>query len=107
MSSKRTRRHYPAEKKAEILRRHMVDKVPISDLCNELSLQPSLFYQWQRQVHENLASALEKPVVGPSPREKELEAENARLKAQLAKKDSVIAEIAQEYTELKKERGEP
>ena len=27
--------------------------------------------------------------------------------AQLAKKDSVIAEIAQEYTELKKERGEP
>lgn len=107
MSSKRTRRHYPAEKKAEILRRHMVDKVPISDLCNELSLQPSVFYQWQRQVHENLASALEKPVVGPSAREKELEAENARLKAQLAKKDSVIAEIAQEYTQLKKERGEP
>jgi transposase-like protein len=68
MSSKRVRRHYPAEKKAEILRRHMVDKVPISDLCNELSLQPSVFYQWQRQAHENLATALEKPAPGPSPR---------------------------------------
>jgi transposase len=107
MSSKRVRRHYPAEKKAEILRRHMVDKVPISDLCNELSLQPSVFYQWQRQAHENLATALEKPAPGPSLREKALEAENARLKAQLARKDSVIAEIAQEYTQLKKELGEP
>jgi len=107
MSSKRARRHYPAEKKAEILRRHMVDRVPISELCNELSLQPSVFYHWQRQAHENLALALEKPVEGPSPRERALEAENALLKARLAKKDSVIAEIAQEYTQLKKELGEP
>jgi transposase-like protein len=26
-------------------------------LCNELGLQPSVFYQWQRQVLDNLASA--------------------------------------------------
>ena len=107
MSSKRSRRHYPPETKAEILRRHLVDKVPISELCNELGLQPSLFYQWQRQVHDNLSSALTAGPQGPSRREKELEVENARLKAQLAKKDSVIAEIAQEYTQLKKALGEP
>ncbi len=85
----------------------MVDRVPISELCNELSLQPSVFYQWQRQAHENLALALEKSVEGPSLRERELEAENALLKARLAKKDSVIAEISQKYTQLKKELGEP
>lgn len=108
MSKKRSRRHFTTEQKVEILRRHMVEKVPVSDLCNELEIQPSVFYQWQRQVHDNLAGALTTPTpAGPSRREKDLTAENARLKAQLAKKDGVIAEIAAEYTQLKKELGEP
>lgn len=42
MSKKRSRRHFTTEQKVEILRRHMVDKVPVSDLCNELGLQPSV-----------------------------------------------------------------
>jgi transposase-like protein len=54
-SSKRSRRHFTIEQKVAILKRHMVDKVPVSDLCNELGLQPSVFYQWQRQALENLA----------------------------------------------------
>jgi transposase-like protein len=108
MSKKRSRRQYTTEQKVEILRRHMVDKVPVSDLCNELGIQPSVFYQWQRQVHDNLAGALTTPAAaGPSRREKELAAEVAQLKAKLAKKDGVIAEIAAEYTQLKKELGEP
>jgi hypothetical protein len=87
----------------------LVDKVPVSDLCNELGLQPSVFYHLLRQVHENLAGALATTPApsGPSKREKELAAENAQLKAKLAKKDGVIAEIAAEYTHLKKELGEP
>ncbi len=108
MSKKRSRRNYTTEQKVEILRRHMVDKVTVSDLCNELGIQPSVFYQWQRQVHDNLAGALTTPgLTGPSRREKELVAENTQLKAKLAKKDGVIAEIAAEYTQLKKELGEP
>jgi transposase-like protein len=107
MSKKRSRRHYTTEQKVEILRRHMVDKVPVSELCNELGLQPSVFYQWQRQVHENLAGALTASVPGPSRREKELTAKVAQLEARLAKKDGVIAEIAAEYTLLKKQLGAP
>jgi transposase len=45
-SSKRSRRHFTTEQKVAILKRHMVDKVPVSDLCNEENLQPSVFYQW-------------------------------------------------------------
>lgn len=107
--SKRSRRNYTTEQKVALLRRHLVDKVPVSDLCNELGLQPSVFYHWLRQVHENLAGALttSPAPAGPSKREKELAAENAQLKAKLAKKDGVIAEIAAEYTQLKKELGEP
>ncbi len=108
MSKNRTRRKYTIEQKVEILRRHMVDKVPVSDLCNELGLQPSVFYQWQRQVYDNLAAALTSPpAVGASKREKVLAAEVARLEGRVAKKDAVIAEIAQEYTQLKKALGEP
>lgn len=108
MSQKRTRRKYTIEQKVEILRRHIVDKVPVSDLCNELGLQPSVFYQWQRQAFENLGAALNPSAAeGPSAREKQLAAEVARLEGRLAKKDAVIAEIAQEYTQLKKALGEP
>jgi len=107
--SKRSRRHFTTEQKAALLRRHLVDKVPVSDLCNEIGLQPSVFYQWLRQVHENLAGALTTTPapLGPSKREKELAAEVAQLKAKLAKKDGVIAEIAAEFTQLKKDLGEP
>jgi len=106
-NSKRTRRQYTPEQKAAILKRHMVDKVPVSDLCNELGLQPSVFYQWQRQVFENLVGALSGPVPeGPSKREKQLTAEVNQLKARVAKKDEVIAEISAEYVQLKKDLGE-
>src|SRR5690606_30417425 len=47
-----------ALQRVEILRRHMVDELPSSGLCNGLGLQPSVFYQWQRQLHDNLAGAL-------------------------------------------------
>lgn len=106
----RSRRQFTTEQKAAILRRHLVDKIPVSDLCNELKLQPSVFYQWLRQVHDNLAGALGPPAPtssGPSKREKELAAKNAHLEARLAKKDGVIAEISAEYVQLKKELGEP
>jgi transposase-like protein len=107
--SKRSRRKYTTEQRVAILREHMVDKVPVSDVCNKhAGLPPSVFYQWQRQVHDNLAGALTTPAAaGPSKREKELAAEVARLKERLAKKDGVIAEISAEYVTLKKELGEP
>jgi transposase len=104
----RTRRQFSIEEKAAILRRHLVDKTPIADICNELSLQPSLFYQWLRQVHDNLAGALAPATPAePSKREKELATKVAYLEGRVAKKDSVIAEISAEYVQLKKELGEP
>ncbi|MFN7147644.1 MAG: transposase, partial [Myxococcota bacterium] len=78
----------------------------ISELCAEYDLQPSVFYYWQTQAFANLTSALEPPVTTTS-REKELEREVEALKAKLAKKDSVIATISEEYVSLKKALGEP
>lgn len=107
--AKRSRRQFSTEQKVAILKRHFVDKVPISDLCEEYKLQPSVLYQWQRQVFENLGTVFD--VAGrpgrPPNREKQLEARVEHLEAKLAKKDGVIAEISAEYVQLKKELGEP
>ena len=47
----------PVEKVA-ILRRHLLDHVPVSDLCDEHQLSPTLFYLWQKQFFENGSGGL-------------------------------------------------
>jgi transposase len=107
MSNKRTRRRHTSEQKAELLRRHHIEKVPISSLCDEQKLQPSLFYDWQRQLFARAATAFEQTGARPVTREAELESKIAQLEARLARKDTIIAEISEEYVKLKKELGEP
>ena len=53
--SKQTRRRFSPEQKAVVVRRHLVDKVPVSDLCDESKIQPSMFYAWQKQTPSRLA----------------------------------------------------
>lgn len=106
--SKQGRRHRTAEEKAVILRRHLQDKVPVSDICNEEQLQPSLFYEWMRALLANAPAALEGSTRRKTPAaDKGLEAKVAQLERKLARKDEVIAEISEEYVRLKKELGEP
>ena len=56
---KKHRKHYTPEEKVAILRRHLVEGVPISDLCDESGLQPTVFYRWQKEFFENGAAAFQ------------------------------------------------
>jgi transposase len=56
---KKQRKHYALEETVAILRRHLVEGVPISDLCDELGLQPTVFYRWQKEFFENGAAAFQ------------------------------------------------
>ena len=103
---RKRRRSFTAEQKAAILRRHHVDKVPVSQLCEEEALQPSVFYSWQRQAFANLAGALQMGV-RPGASEKSLKATVEKLEARLARKDHVIAVVTEECVTLKKALGEP
>ena len=107
--SKKDRRRYSAEQKAAIVRRHLVDKVAVSNLCDEYKIQPSMFYNWQKQLLDNAARAFDSDARENSrpSREAELEQKIAQLEAKLTKKDGIIAEISEEYVALKKELGEP
>jgi transposase len=103
--SKRTRRRHSPEQKATLLRQHLVDKKPVSDICNEAAIQPSVFYKWERDL---LAAAPSLFATRRAPnREQELEAKVAALEAKLIRKDAIIAEVSEEYVKLKKELGEP
>jgi transposase-like protein len=42
------RNKYPHEEKVSILNRHLVDQVPVSDICDRHGLSPTVFYLWQR-----------------------------------------------------------
>ena len=56
---KKQRKHYTPEEKVAILRRHLLEKAPISKLCHELGLQPTVSYRWQKECSENGAAAFE------------------------------------------------
>jgi transposase-like protein len=53
---KKQRKHYTPEEKVAILRRHLLEKEPISKLCDELGLQPTVFYRWQKRLTFGLAT---------------------------------------------------
>jgi transposase-like protein len=104
-SRRRERRHFTAEQKVAIVKRHLVDEVPVSDLCEEFQLIPTQFYQWQKQLFEGGAAALErqsKPA-GPSPAERRVQ----QLEAKRVVKNEVIAELMEECVSLKKVAGAP
>ena len=46
------RQRYTAAEKIAALRRHHLDKVPVSALCTELGVAPSIFYRWQKDLFE-------------------------------------------------------
>jgi len=44
--SRRRRANFTAEQKVRILREHLLEDVPISDLCDRHGIQPGQFYTW-------------------------------------------------------------
>ena len=96
-------RRVDANSKIQALKEHVMDKTPVSDICEKLDVQPSVFYGWQRELFMRGASLFENK---PGPRAVDRSQERiAELEAKLAKKDSVIAELLQEHVELKKTLG--
>ena len=100
---RKPRKNYTPVEKVAILGRHLIDRVPISDLCDEHQLSPTLFYLWQKQFFENGPAAFERKNATP-------EAQHVRtiaaLRDKLQRKNEVVAELLEEHIKLKKELGE-
>jgi transposase len=100
---KKQRKNYTAEEKVAILRRHLLEKIPVSDLCDELGLQPTVFYRWQKEFFENGAAAFQ-PKSRPNHQAEQERIEYLEKKIQT--KDEVLAELMAEHVALKKSLGE-
>jgi len=96
------RRHFRSEDKVKALRRHLVEKVPISDLCEELGIQPTQFYRWQQTLFENGSVTFERQG------RPKASADGERipfLESKLQRKDEVLGELMEEHVALKKSLG--
>src|SRR5437588_663301 len=97
------RRHFSAPEKVAILKRHLLEKTPVSDLCDELGIAPNLFYRWQKEFFENGHAAFEsdrKSKAVEDAKQRKIE----QLEAKLQRKNEVLSELMEEHTQLKKLR---
>lgn len=97
------RRRFSATKKIGILRRHLLEQVPVSDLCDQCGIHPTMFYRWQKQLFENGVVVFERDADRQNAR---LARTILRLKEKLAKKNEVLSELMEEHLELKKRLGD-
>ena len=103
------RKYFTPEEKVRIIRRHLVENVPISDLCDELGIHATQYYNWQKQMFEGAAQAFERrPNKANLRRQQDAQAKKIeQLEQKLQTKNEVVAELLEEHVQLKKELGEP
>src|SRR5436305_6439426 len=100
---KKQRKHYTPEERVAILRRHLLEQVPISELCDKHGLQPTVFYRWQKEFFENGAAAFQ------TIERSKHSAEEERIdyvEKKIQTKDEVLAELMAEQVALDKTLGE-
>jgi transposase len=89
-----------------ILREHLIDRVPISEVCDRHGVQPTLFYAWQKRLFEEGVMVFEQPRAKssrqPAAEQRKIEA----LEAKVREKNEVLAELMGEHVALKKSLGE-
>lgn len=93
------RRHWSAEEKTKLLRRHLIEKLPIAKICEEAKLAPSLFHKWQEQLFMNAPVALaDRRAPDRSQDQQRIE----KLEQKIQQKNEVLAELMGEHVALKK-----
>jgi len=102
------RKQFTPEQKVEIVRRHLVEKVPVSDLCDELGVHANQYYNWQKQLFENAAPAFARRPNSANEKKRQNAAEKKieQIEKKLQDRNEVVAELLQEHVQLKKELGE-
>ena len=100
MSKKR--KQYNSQEKMTILRKHLLEGIPVSDVCDEYGIQPSLFYRWQKTLFEEGSQLFER---GQGDHAKQQQRQIEALEKKLSQKDEVLAEVMAEYVALKKSSG--
>lgn len=100
MKVQKRRSNFTPEEKVTILRKRLVEGNTVGELCENFGIQPSQYYNWQKQLFGNGTLVFQN---NHDSQTRTLEQENTRLRAKIIEKDEVIAEVIQEYVKLKKD----
>lgn len=100
---KKTRKRFTPQEKLAILRLHLLEHTPVSDLCDRHGIHPTMFYRWQKEFFDNGAAAFERRTKHADDlKQKRI----AHLEEKLRRKNEVLGELMEEHIQLKKELGE-
>ena len=86
--------------KVKVLKRHLLEKVPVSELCDENDIAPSAFYKWQSKLFDNAEEALRN-----SRKQSTITKEQQHiqlLEKRLQQREEALAELMTEHLALKK-----
>ena len=101
----RKRRSYSAAEKAAAVRQHLVDKIPVSQIAEQMKVQPTLIHGWINAVMKQAERAFETPRKAKK-QSNDHEQKLAALRDKLAVKNEVISELMEENIRSKKDSGE-
>ncbi len=99
-----SRRHYSGAEKMAILREHLLEKTPISDVCQKHGLTPGMFYEWQKKLFEHGAMLFD-PATAVAGHKGVDAKKMAAVEAKIQQKNEVLAELMSEHVALKKKLG--
>ena len=100
-------KHFTPAEKADIVRKHLIGKEPVSDLADRFGAQPSQVHNWVRQVLEQAEKAFQAGPGRPIKPDKTKDRKIEQLEAKIIHKNEVIAELMEEHVKLKKTSGDP
>ena len=100
------RRHLTPQEKIAALKRHLLEAIPVSSICDQLGIAPTLFYRWQKELFENAHTLFEngrKAKAVEDAKDQKIQ----QLEAKLTRKNEVMAELMEALTEEKKRNAAP
>ncbi|MGI6680880.1 MAG: transposase [Bdellovibrionota bacterium] len=77
-----------AQDKVLILKKHLLDGVPISELCKEYEIDVQDFYKWQKVLFEQGSKVFKNKT-----KQDRLEKKIDKLEEKIAKREDAIAEL--------------
>lgn len=101
-----SRKQWSGEEILAVLKRHLVDKVELSKVCEEFGVHPSQFYRWQAMLFGEGAGVFERKSAGEKRQVAKAEERVAVLEKKLERKNEVMAELMEEHVRLRKSLGE-
>ena len=97
------RHNFTSTQKVSILRRHLLKNEPVSDICDDVRIHPTLYYRWQKIFFEKGGDAFNVKTKAPTrAKDKKIE----ELEAKLSTRNELVSELLVDNLELKIKFGD-